>query len=60
MFAMIGDEYYIDVSKIVKIENIGHNEKAGGILYRITLRSGEKLEIEQFYFDDIWFLFLPS
>ena len=53
MFVMIGDEQYIDDSRIVRIENIGRNETSGELLYRITLMTGETYDIESYYLDDI-------
>lgn len=53
MFVMIGDELYIDDSKIVRIENIGRDQSRGVIMYRITLSTGESYEIEEFFFDEI-------
>ena len=43
MFVMIGDELYIDDSKIIRIENIGRDQSRGIIMYRITLSTGESL-----------------
>ena len=40
MFVMIGDELYIDDSKIIRIENIGRDQSRGIIIHRYRHRPG--------------------
>lgn len=53
MLVMIDDEIYVESSKIVRMENIGRDEKTGKIMHRITMTDGSTHDVEPFFVDDI-------